>query len=88
MKKREKKLIRHPLIEELEELEEPYTSSEESVMDEREKLRYTMLMVNKIGLEEVKVDEEVEIEIEEGVGVEEIKILLDFLFLMKIQSSQ
>ena len=47
-----------------------------------------MSMVRKIGLEEEEEEEEVEIAIEEGVEVKEIKILLDFLFLMKIQPSQ
>ena len=38
-----------------------------------------MSMVNKIGLEEVEVEEEVEIEAEEEVEVGEIKTFLDFL---------
>jgi len=44
-----------------------------------------MTMANKIGLE---VEEEEEVEVEEGVEAEEIKILRDSLFLMKIQPSQ
>ena len=44
-----------------------------------------MSMVNKIELDE---EEEEEVEVEEGVKVEEIKILSDSPFLMKIQPSQ
>ena len=46
-----------------------------------------MSMARKIGSEE-EVEEEVEIGIEKGVEIEETKILLDFLLLMKIQPSQ
>jgi len=42
-------------------------------------------LAKKIGLEE---DEEEEVDVEEGVEAEETKILLDFLFFMKIQPSQ
>ena len=77
-----------PLIEESEILEEHYISCEESIMVEEGEGEYTISMARKIGLEEVGVEVEVEIGKEEGVEVEETKILLDFLLLIKIKTSQ
>ena len=70
----------YPLIEESKELKNLILVLNNLSSMKKEKQRYTKSMVRKIGLEVIK----------EGKGVEEedIKILFDFLFLMKIQRSQ